>query len=161
MKQENKIFELTMENLRDCVNIDKWQSGEWSEVATISRAIKKFLKMAGIDCKIYTQRYSGGNSVDVFVKDLPYEKDKILENLFEFAFEAGNFNGMEDIYEYRKDSNGLPQTKFLFFHNELSKDFEKKAIEYADKLGFTNITNEEKIKLVFTGYIKDEESPKL
>lgn len=83
-----------------------------TEAALCAKAIRELLKkqFPGKAFRVTSQNYSGGNSVDVsYVGQYPpiREVEKVVS-----PFKDGDFNGMEDIYEYRKP-NGLPRAKFV------------------------------------------------
>lgn len=129
-KAENAPFEINEANLRACINFEKWKSREWSDVATISRAIKKFMNKAGIPCEVRSSRFSGGDSVDVETTDLKYETEKKLAELLEPFFSGGHFDGMNDIYEYAHGKDDRPTTKYFFYQNHLSEELENEIETY-------------------------------
>lgn len=120
---------LSKEFLLSCINLEKWKSGQWSDVATISRAIRKFLKANNINCKVSSEIYSGGDSVTVKTFD---EEQCISEKLNEIfsIFKAGYFDGMNDIYEYYQNGDEVPTTKYFFYRNEISEERFSKAVEF-------------------------------
>jgi hypothetical protein len=85
-----------------------------SEVAKCAAEIRKILKARNIKASVRSQQYSMGNNVNVEIKEIiDPEIYKALEA--ELAkYQYGHFNGMEDIYEYSNNLEGIPQTKFLF-----------------------------------------------
>ena len=85
-----------------------------SEVAKCAAEIRKILKAKNIKASVRSQQYSMGNNVNVEIKEiLDPEIYKALQA--ELAkYQYGYFNGMEDIYEYSNNVEGIPQTKFLF-----------------------------------------------
>lgn len=120
---------LSKEFLLSCINLEKWKSGQWSDVATISRAIRKFLKANNINCKVSSVIYSGGDSVTVKTFD---EEQHISEKLNEIfsIFEAGYFDGMNDICEYYQNGDEVPTTKYFFYRNEISEERFSKAVKF-------------------------------
>lgn len=120
---------LSKEFLLSCINLEKWKSGQWSDVATISRAIRKFLKANNINCKVSSEIYSGRDSVTVKTFD---EEQHISEKLNEIfsIFKAGYFDGMNDIYEYYQNEDEVPTTKYFFYRNEISEERFSKAVEF-------------------------------
>lgn len=127
---KNAPFEINEANLRACINFEKWRSREWSDVATISRAIKKFMNKAGIPCEVRSSRFSGGDSVAVETTDLKYETEKKLAELLEPFFSGGHFDGMNDIYEYARGKDDRPTTKYFFYRNLLSDELKKEIEDY-------------------------------
>lgn len=127
---QNVPFEINEANLKACINFEKWKSREWSDVATISRAIRSFMKKAGIDCTVSSSRFSGGDSVHVETTDLKYETEKKLEELLEPFFSGGHFDGMNDIYEYAHGKDDRPTTKYFFYQNHLSDGLKKEIEDY-------------------------------
>ncbi len=94
--------------------------------AAAAKAIRTELKKFNIPARVTCKSYSGGDSVDVYTTDLPpYTVEAIT--LFAKQFQMGNFNGMEDIYEYSSVNNDLPQVKFVFINNKYSKEVRQAA----------------------------------
>lgn len=127
---KNAPFELNEENLKSCINFEKWRSHEWSDVATISRAIRSFMKKAGIDCTVRSSQFAGGDSVHVETEDLKYKTEKKLTELLEPFFSGGHFDGMNDIYEYDQGKDDRPTTKYFFYQNHLSDGLKKEIEDY-------------------------------
>ena len=82
--------------------------------------IRKELKKEFPDIKftIKSQSYSGGNSVRISWFDGP---PSVVVREFTDKYQYGNFNGMEDIYEYSNNRTDLPhQVKYVFASSEIS-----------------------------------------
>lgn len=97
-----------------------------SAQAQVASQIRKSLKAAGIQCKVKSRSFAGGNSVDVEVFDQLPATMAILEA--EFAqYQYGHFDGMTDSYEYSNSRDDIPQTRFLHIANVYSKDIRQAA----------------------------------
>jgi len=85
-----------------------------SEVAKCAAEIRKILKAKNIKASVRSEQYSMGNNVNVVIKEIidPEIYKALEEELAKYQY--GHFNGMEDIYEYSNNLEGIPQTKFLF-----------------------------------------------
>ena len=103
---EGQIYELSNKCVR---NYASW-SGKEGKYIYISHAdagslVKQYVKKNYPDvvCKVSSQSFSGGNSLDVYVHNkLGYPiAQEIYDNINRFAhqWEYGKFNGMYDIYE--------------------------------------------------------------
>jgi hypothetical protein len=87
-----------------------------SDAAIVAKEIRAILKAHGVKGSVRSSNYSGGNSVNVYLAEeispevyakIYWEADK---------FQAGDFNGMEDIYEYRPNRSG-PTANYIFFNS--------------------------------------------
>ena len=100
-----------------------------SEAAQVANLIKTELKKNGINCRVKSSNYAGGNSVRVYVaNELPGSINKITA--FCSKFQQGTFDGMTDCYistNYRTD---IPQVKFVFVDNEFSPQIKQSAWEF-------------------------------
>ena len=85
-----------------------------TEVAKCAAEIRKILKAKNIKASVRSKNYSMGDSVNVEIKEIidPEVYKALEEELAKYQY--GHFNGMEDIYEYSNNVEGIPQTKFLF-----------------------------------------------
>ena len=85
-----------------------------TEVARCAAEIRKILKAKIITASVRSKNYSMGDSVNVEIKEIidPEVYKALEEELAKYQY--GHFNGMEDIYEYSNNVEGIPQTKFLF-----------------------------------------------
>ena len=85
-----------------------------TEVAKCAAEIRKVLKEKNIKASVRSKNYSMGDSVNVEIKEIidPEVYKALEEELAKYQY--GHFNGMEDIYEYSNNVEGIPQTKFLF-----------------------------------------------
>jgi hypothetical protein len=85
-----------------------------TEVARCAAEIRKILKAKNIKASVRSKNYSMGDSVNVEIKEIidPEVYKALEEELAKYQY--GHFNGMEDIYEYSNNVEGIPQTKFLF-----------------------------------------------
>lgn len=88
---------------------------QMSEAAQVAKAIRGILKAHGVKGSARSDNYSGGNAVRVYLAD--EISPELYAKIFWEAdkFRAGHFNGMEDIYEYRKVDG--PSADYIFFNS--------------------------------------------
>jgi hypothetical protein len=90
-----------------------------STAALTAQAVRKELKATypGIKFSVTSETYSGGDSVRVEYTDFipSNEVNKLL-----VKYQAGSFDGMQDIYEYTNVNPDIPQTKYLFVTRNMS-----------------------------------------
>lgn len=100
-----------------------------STAAQAAAMIRKELKANGVKATVRSKTYSGGDSVTVTLADpLPAVRREV--EAFCDKFQAGRFNGMEDIYEYDNANADLPQVKFVFVQADYSAELKQAAKEY-------------------------------
>ena len=75
---------------------------EYLSCADTAKMLRQALKAGfpGVKFSIKSRRFAGGDAIDVSWIDGPVSKqvDEIIDR-----YSAGDFNGMEDLYEYRRD----------------------------------------------------------
>lgn len=102
-----------------------------------AQAIRQELKTAfpQIKFRVTSKSYSGGDSVDIDWTDGVTTKEvEAITNKYQY----GNFNGMEDIYEYSNSRNDIPQAKYIFANRSASETvWEKLMAEVGDSSGLT------------------------
>jgi hypothetical protein len=99
-----------------------------TEAAQVAAIIRKQLKASGVIARVTSKTYSMGDSVTVeLVNELPATVAKVKAYVNEFK--GGNFNGMEDIYEYKK-TQGL-NVKYLFVKSNYTDDMRQSAWSFA------------------------------
>ncbi len=83
-----------------------------SEHAMAAAAIRKELKakFPNIKCRVTSQSFSMGNSVDIYVPR-GTECEPIRAVTDKYCY--GHFDGMTDCYEYSNKDISLPQAKFV------------------------------------------------
>ena len=88
-----------------------------SKAAQVAKLLKNKAKDLGMKVKATSQYFSMGNSVSVKVLT---GTDTALKTLKDYAlkYEAGSFDGMNDIYNYDNARDDIPQTKYLFINDE-------------------------------------------
>lgn len=73
----------------------------------------------GVKFSVKSERYSGGDSINVFWADGPNscQVEAIIER-----YQGGSFNGMEDIYEYKRNAwrDAFGEAMYVFANRELS-----------------------------------------
>lgn len=93
--------------------------------AQAAAAIKKFIKAQGIGCKVKSEIYSGGSSVSAWVNDVnPELANKIEKELKRYQY--GNFDSMNDIYEFDSVKEDLPQVYYVFLENTPSEEMQER-----------------------------------
>lgn len=80
---------------------------------------------------VTSDNFSGGDSVHISWKDGPTTKqvDSIVNK-----YQYGHFNGMEDIYEYSNNIEGLPQTKYVSTSREINPALKNRLLPEFEKL---------------------------
>jgi len=80
---------------------------------------------------VTSDNFSGGDSVRISWKDGPTTKqiDSIVNK-----YQYGHFNGMEDIYEYSNNIEGLPQTKYVSTSREINPELKNRLLPEFEKL---------------------------
>lgn len=106
----------------------KKQITEWAAAAA---AIRAQLKTHGIDCKVKSQAYAGGSSVNVQVFNQTPATVAQIERFCK-QFQYGHFNGMEDIYEATNIREDIPQVSFVFVNNEISAELQAEIESWCD-----------------------------
>jgi hypothetical protein len=79
---------------------------------TPAQAIKAELKIAfpNIKFSVRYQTFAGGDAVNVsYLNGVPEAEVEKITN----KYQMGHFNGMEDIYEYSNNIEGLNQAKYI------------------------------------------------
>lgn len=101
--------------------------------AQAAAAIRKNLKAQGIAGRVNSESYSMGSSVNVYVQDLnPAQYAAVKE--FADQYQYGDFDGMQDLYNYSNVKSDLPQVKYVFVNNRISDEMRQKIWDFA--LGF-------------------------
>lgn len=114
-----------------------------SEVAQCASLIRQDLKknFPNIKFRVQSQSYTGGNSIRVrYENAIPTDAiEKLLAK-----YEDGKFDGMTDCYNYDKNPENLPRTKYLFVEREVSAE-NKQAVKekIAKEFGLKNIEDEQ------------------
>lgn len=88
---------------------------QMSEAAQVAKAVRGILRAHGVKGSVRSENYSGGNAVHVsLAEEISAE---LYAEIFSQAdqYRAGHFNGLEDIYEYRKIDG--PSADYIFFNN--------------------------------------------
>lgn len=97
-----------------------------TQAAQVASTIKKHLKQHGIDCRVKSDNFSGGDSVNVYIHDvLPATLAMIKDYCSQFEY--GHFDGMTDCYEYSNSRGDIPQTKYLFVNPEYSDELHQEC----------------------------------
>ena len=101
--------------------------------AAAAKMIRAELKRHGIQARVISKSYAGGNSVDVYLTDpLPATLDKVQEYVWQFQY--GHFDGMRDSYQLSNYRVDLPQVRFAFVHAEYSDEIRQAAEAEAQRM---------------------------
>lgn len=86
--------------------------------ARAAQAIRQELKQAfpGIKFRVRSERFAGGNSVDVYWNGQGTTEAAISKVISKYEY--GRFNGMTDCYEMTNSRDDLPQVKFVSLNLE-------------------------------------------
>lgn len=113
------------------------------ELTTVAKAAKQIRvilkeKFPKMKFRVKSENYSMGDSIRVYWTDGP-TADEV--GMFVNHYQYGDFNGMEDIYEYTNTREDIPQTKYLFLERSYSDDIQLKASQAAKKMyaGLDNV----------------------
>ena len=89
-----------------------------NDYAKAAKLIKQELKkqFPSVKFSVISKGYSGGNHINVNWTNGPTE-DVIAKITKKYKY--GNFNGMNDLYEYNNVNTELPQAKYIF-HKRLN-----------------------------------------
>lgn len=89
---------------------------QMSESAQVAKAVRGILKAHGVKGSVRSSNYSGGNAVRIYL-DEEISQELYAKVFWEAdKFRGGDFNGMEDIYEYRKVDG--PSADYIFFNSK-------------------------------------------
>lgn len=100
-------------------------TSDHAQVATLCR---QYCKSINVAASVRSKSYSGGNSVTIHLENIHPDIIKKIENHCG-QYQAGHFNGMEDIYEYSNTNDG-PQVKFIFVENAWSDEYYQLAWDW-------------------------------
>lgn len=121
-------------------------------VAECARAIRVELKEKFPEMKfsVRSSNFSMGDDVNVsYENGIPEKAIELVLN----KYKDGNFDGMEDIYNYRSNPDNLPRTKYLFVSRKVSPEIrESIKLEIADKFGIKNPNDEQEWYKVFNSW---------
>ena len=125
-------------------NIGGKMTKKLSQAAQVAKNIKQVAKKYGMKVTASSQYFAGGNSVTVKVLTGSDDDVKKLKD-YSLMYEAGSFDGMNDIYNYDNVRDDIPQTKYLFIDDERAQELIKilKGDKYDD---YNFYINEEKVR---------------
>lgn len=141
---ENKIIEVKQNyEMRE-----KWKaeqkeknnghkSGHAATAAAIREELKKTFK--GFKFSVTSESFAGGDAVRISWQNGPTtaEVQKITGR-----YQMGHFNGMEDIYEYSNNVEGLPQVKYVTESRGVNEGIKKQIEnEICNLMDLTNLSN--------------------
>lgn len=100
-----------------------------SAQAAAAKSIRRDLKAAfpTVTFSVRSCSFAGGNAVDISWMDGP---SRVQVDTLVGKYQEGDFNGMEDYYEYSNRRNDVPQVKYVQCHREYSRKAMDEAIVY-------------------------------
>lgn len=133
-----KAMEAVIVNALRAANPNLVPAGHFSSVVIAAKNIRIELKAVfpGVKFRVNSKSYAGGNSINVNYVDGPARKrvDEIVNK-----YEYGNFNGMEDIYEYNDDmyfNDAFGGAKYIFADRVMSEELMAAALAaFVEKYG--------------------------
>ncbi len=126
---------------------------ELTDAAKAAKAIRAELKAIGVKASVKSQNYSGGDSVDIYTKDLNPELESKVQDICK-KYQEGHFDGMTDCYEYSNKNNDLvAQVKYVFVENRPSEEMIEKILNWLDsKDAGKQFDSDVKVKEFFNDY---------
>ena len=107
-------------------------------------------KFPGIKFSVKTSKFSGGDDINVSWTDGPAQKD--VEAIADL-FSAGSFDGMEDIYNYRRSvfTDLFGDSKYIFCNRDISPELLAQAIadEWPNPQGRPSVEDYQKARGAF------------
>ena len=102
---------------------------EKSEHAAAAQAIRQDLNKAwpGVKFQVTSQGYSMGNSVSVRWMDGPTAAEV---GAITGRYQAGHFDGMQDLYEYSNSRGDIPQAKHVLTSRSMSDETRADLLRY-------------------------------
>jgi len=91
-----------------------------TEAAKCAAEIRKYLKAKGVKATVKSKNFSMGDSVKVKIQEIIDPKVMKQIKLEVSKYQYGNFDGMQDLYEYTNVNPNIPQTKYLFVEYDYS-----------------------------------------
>jgi hypothetical protein len=110
---------------------------ELTEAARCAKLIREELKTVfpKIKFRVNSKNFSMGDDVTIRWDNGPTTEqvDAIVDK-----YQDGDFDGMQDLYEYRKHNDNIPRTKYVMTQRELTTEFVTYiANKIAEKAGHT------------------------
>ena len=103
---------------------------ELSVHAAAAREIRQYMKANGIAGRVNADSYAGGNSVNIYVEDMPPVAYQVLDD-YAGRYQYGNFDGMQDLYEYSNVNRDIPQVKYVFVNNRITDEMRQRIWDFA------------------------------
>lgn len=97
--------------------------------AAVAKLIRADLKKRVIKASVTSESYYGGDAVRISLTDQPPSVARELKKQYS-CYVYGEFNGMEDIYEFTNRRHDIPQVKFLFVESSRSPEMRGKIKEF-------------------------------
>lgn len=112
-----------------------------TEHAQAAKAIRQELKKAfpNIKFTVRSSSFSMGDDVRIdYVNGVPSKEVEKIVN----KYQAGQFDGMQDLYEYNNRRSDIPQVKYVLVQREISQDV-REAVKQriAKEYGIKDINN--------------------
>lgn len=106
---------------------------ELTEAARCAKLIRAELKekFPKVKFSIRSENFAGGNSVHISWVDGP--KQDVVGDVVD-KYQDGDFDGMTDCYNYRKNDDNIPRAKYVQTSREIS---EETKIKLKEELGLS------------------------
>lgn len=98
--------------------------------AAAAQQVRAWMRANGYVGRATSDSYSMGSSLNVYVTDLPPDRYAALDQ-FADQYQYGDFDGMDDSYNYRADRPNLPQVKYVFVNNAMSDEMRQNIWNFA------------------------------
>jgi hypothetical protein len=94
-----------------------------------AKAIRQWMKAQGIPGRVRSENYSMGSSINVYLQN---PQPEVVAQVKAFAddYKYGDFDGMDDSYNYRADRPELPQAKYVFVNSDFDAIILQRAWEW-------------------------------
>lgn len=97
--------------------------------AAAAKAIRQHLKANGIDARVKSNSFAGGNSVDVRITDpLPKEKSMVEEYVAQYRY--GSYDPYQGFYVSTNRRSDIPQVKYTSVDAVYSIPLRQEAWDY-------------------------------
>ena len=95
--------------------------------AQAATSVRRALKEAGIAAvSVKSRNFAGGNAVNIVLAD---PTPRVHRQAGEIArrHQYGSFDGMEDIYRYDNEDQGVPQAKYVHVSPQYSRELRQRV----------------------------------
>ena len=107
----------------------------YSRIGAVSKVVRQYIKAKypNAEFQIKSESFSMGNSVTVWINPHKVSKEdyKQISDDLETTFQSGNFNPMEDIYEYHNETT----IQYITNYGVVNFDTKYMMVNYGYKWG--------------------------